>query len=105
MKAKWEKVIAAHMETLDVPGRDTPLYKPKRQGGFVWVVAGGGEFPAPPPTIDRQDVLPRGGRELELDVSDDDFLRVRKVIGMTEYTHCIPWASVVDIVFVNSIAD
>jgi hypothetical protein len=101
MRAKWERVIAANMELIEVPGKETPLYKPVREGGFVWVIALDGEFPTPPQAMERQDLIPRGGRDLDLDASDPDFLVVRKVVGMMEYTHCIPWENILDILFMK----
>jgi hypothetical protein len=100
MRTKWERIISANMDPLELPGRDAPLFKPK-PGGFVWVVTGNGEAPTPPPHMDRQDLATRGGRELDLDASDADFLLLHKVVGMAEYTHCIPWSAITDIVFVN----
>ncbi len=100
MKAKWERMISANMESVQIPGRDAPVFKPK-DGGFVWVVVGNGEVLTPPPNMQRQDMAPRGCRELDLDVSDPDFLVLYKTIGMTQYTHCIPWAAITDIIFVN----
>jgi hypothetical protein len=51
--------------------------------------------------MDRQDVATRGGHELDLDASDPDFLVLHKSLGMTEYTHCIPWDAIADILFVT----
>jgi hypothetical protein len=101
MQAKWERVIAANMERVEVPGRDTPLYKPVPEGGFVWVIALDGEFPTPPQAMERQEMVPRGGRELDLDASDPDFLIVHKLVGMTDYTQCIPWENILDILFMK----
>ena len=42
----------------------------------------------------------RGGREVEIDASDPDFLLLHKTMGVMEYTHTIPWAAITDIVFV-----
>lgn len=103
MKTKWERIISANMDRIEVPGRETPLFKPK-VGGFVWVITGDGEVPTPPPSLDRQDLATRGGHDLDLDASDSDFLLLRKVVGMSEYTHCIPWSAITDIVFVNLMA-
>jgi hypothetical protein len=100
LKNKWQRILAAYMEALEVPGQDTPVYKP-RHGTYVWVVVGYGETPAPPPSLERQDVATRGGREVDIDASDPDFLLFHKTIGMTEYTHCIPWDAISDIVFVT----
>ncbi len=101
MTNTWERIISANMEAIEVPERATPLFKPKR-GGFVWVVIGSGEVPTPPPTMNRQDLATRGGREVDLDISDPSFLLLHKTIGMTSYTHCIPWDAIADIVFVNT---
>ncbi len=100
MRTKWERVISANMEVLEVPGRETPLFRPKR-GDFVWVVIGTGEVPSPPPNMERQDLAPRGGHEVDLDASDPDFLMFHKTIGMTQFTHCIPWNAINDIIFVK----
>jgi hypothetical protein len=89
------------MEPVQLPGREHLLYKPVQEGGFVWVIVGEGEFPTPPPAMDRQAMIPRGGRDLDLDTSDPDFLFVYKTVGMTEYTHCIPWGSINDILFMK----
>jgi hypothetical protein len=99
MREKWERLLARYMESVAVPGREDPLYKPISNGGFVWVLTGDGEFPAPPHPMDRQEMVPRGGREMDLDASDPDFLIVHKLVGMTEYTHCIPWDRISDILF------
>lgn len=99
MKANWEKMISANMERLDVPGLDTPLYKPKADGSSVWIFTELGDFPPLPPPLDRHHMAPCGGRELDMDISDPDFLLVHKVVGVSEYTHCIPWEKVTDIVF------
>lgn len=101
MRAKWERAIAANMELVEVPGRETPLFKPVQDGGFVWVIVGEGEFPTPPPAMDRQAMVPRGGRDLDLDASDPDFLIVHKTVGMADYTHCIPWGCITDILFMK----
>jgi hypothetical protein len=98
MRSTWEKMISANMDAFEVPGKADPVYRPKR-GGFVWVVLGNGDAPTPPPIMDRQDVATRGGHELDLDVSDPDFLVLHKNLGMTEYTHCIPWDAIADIIF------
>ena len=99
MKANWEKVICAHMDRLDIPGQDNPLYKPRGDGSSVWILTSHGDLPSPPPPLDRHAMAPCGGRELDVDVSDPDFLLVHKVVGMSEYTHCIPWDKVSDIIF------
>ncbi len=99
MKANWEKIIGAHMAPLEIPGRDKPLYKPK---GSVWILTALGDFPSVPPPMNRQDMAPCGGREMDIDASDPDFLLAHKILGMSEYTHCIPWDKVIDIVFFES---
>lgn len=99
MKANWEKVIRENMEPLAVPGQDIPLYKTRGDKASVHIYTSIGEFPPPRPPLQRQEFEPAGGRELTLDISDPDFLLVYKVCGVAEYTHCIPWEKVVDIVF------
>jgi hypothetical protein len=94
-------MISANMEAVEVPGRSSALFRPKR-GGFVWVILGIGEMPAPPPTMERQDLAPRGGRDVTLDISDPNFLLLHKTIGMVEYTHCIPWDAIADLIFVDT---
>lgn len=96
---RWERIISAYMEPLEIPGRDTPLYKPKGGRGTVWIFTELGEFPPVSPPMDRHDMAPCGGRELDLDISDPDFLLVHKVVGMCEYLHSIPWDKIVDIMF------
>lgn len=95
----WARVISANMEPLEIPGRETPLYKPRGDHGSVWIFTELGEFPPLPPPMDRYDMAPCGGRELELGIEDPDFLIVHKVLGMCEYVHLIPWGKIVDIVF------
>ena len=99
MKANWERIISENMEPLEVPGRDAPIYKPMGAKASVSVLTDLGEFPPVQPPLDRHDMIPCGGRELTLDASDPDFLLVHKTIGVCEYSHCIPWEKVVDIVF------
>ena len=99
MRSRWERIISANMEAIQVAGRNAPIFRP-RHGGFVWVMTGAGEVPAPPPNMERQDMATRGGRELEIDASDPDFLLLHKTMGVMEYTHTIPWAAITDIVFV-----
>jgi hypothetical protein len=99
MKAHWEKVIRENMQEIEFPGRDTPLFKPKGHKGSVWILTDVREYPSVPPPMDRHDMAPSGGHEIDLDPADPEFLIVRKVIGMCEYTHCIPWSRILDIVF------
>jgi hypothetical protein len=96
MKANWARVITENMESLEVPGREAPIFKPR---GSVWIFTELGEFPPVPPPLDRLQMNPCGGRELDLDASDPDFLLVHKSVGVCEYSHCIPWEKIVDIVF------
>jgi hypothetical protein len=98
MNANWQRVISENMAPLEIPGWDIPLYKP-REGAWVWIVTTLGEVPCVPPPLERIDMTPCGGKELDLDVSDPDFLRVHKTVGMSEYRHAIPWDKVIDIVF------
>lgn len=104
MKANWEKIISENMEPLEVPGRDAPVYKPKGVKGSVWVLTELGEFPPVLPPLDRHDMIPCGGRELAIDPSDPDFLLVQKTVGICQYSHCIPWDKIVDIVFYQTSA-
>ncbi len=101
MKNPWESIIAANMESVEVPGREVPLYRP-RLGGYVWVILGNGEGPSPPPNMERQDLATRGGREVTLDTADANFLLLSKTIGMVEYRHCIPWDAIADLIFVKT---
>jgi len=98
MGAEWQRIISAQMEPLEVPGRETPLYKPREQSS-IWILTEFGEWPAAPPSMDRRDIALSGGREIDLDASDPDFLLFHKVVGMSECTHCVPWNKIVDIVF------
>ncbi len=94
----WQRIIAANMEPLEMPGRD-PLYKPKGEQATVWVITAACELPPSSPTMDRLAMGPGGGREVDLDASDPQFLIVHKIMGMMEYTHAIPWDKIVDIIF------
>lgn len=100
MRTEWQRIISAQMEPLEMPGREMPLYKPRDQGS-IWILTELGEWPSAPPSMDRRDIALSGGRELDLDASDPDFLLVHKVVGMSECTHCVPWSKIVDIVFHN----
>ncbi len=99
MKSDWEKIFSQNMEAMEFPGRETPFYKPKGNKGSVWIITEQSEYPMVPPPMDRHDMVAGGGHELDLDISDPYFLVVHKVIGLCEYTHCIPWAKIVDVVF------
>ncbi len=94
----WEHIISENMDALEIPGR-APLYKPRGEKGSVWILTDGGEYPSVVPPMDRHDMLPAGGYELDLDASDPDFLVIHKAVGMAEYRHCIPWNRIVDILF------
>ena len=100
----WERVIRDNMEALEIPGR-APLYKPRGEKGSVWILLDGVEYPSVVPPMDRHDMLPSGGYELDLDASDPEFLLVHKRVGIAEYRHSIPWERIVEIVFFEVISD
>ncbi len=104
MKPDWPRVIAANMEPLSIPGREVPLYKPRGEQGSVWIVTEAAEFPVVSAPLDRILATPGGGRELDLDTADPDFLIVHKTVGMSEYFHYIPWERIVN-VFFHSVPD
>ena len=100
MTVTWEKVIRNNMEPLSVvAGQPATLFIARGEKTLVWVLTELGEFPAPPPPLDRFEMAPMGGRDVTFDVSDPDFLVVQKVVGVAEYIHYIPWGKLVDIVF------
>jgi hypothetical protein len=100
MKVNWEKIIKDSMEPVELmPGQGSSIYKVRGDKTSVWVLTDVGDFPAPPPPLDKFEVAPAGGREVIFDLSDPDFLVVRKNVGMAEYTHHIPWDKIVDIFF------
>ena len=100
MKAKWERIAKETMEPVElIPGQGSSIYKVRGDKTSVWVLTDIGDFPAPAPPLDKFEVAPAGGREVTFDLSDPDFLVVRKSVGMAEYTHYIPWEKIVDIIF------
>lgn len=100
MKATWEKVIRQKMQPLElIAGQGSSVYTVTSDKATVWILTDLGDFPPPPPPLDKHEMAPAGGREVSLDVADADFLLVSKVVGVAEYTHHIPWGKIVDIVF------
>jgi hypothetical protein len=100
MSANWVNVIRNNMEPLSVvAGAPSTLFIVRDEKTQVWVLTELGEFPQPPPPLDRFEFAPIGCREVTFDVADPDFLVVQKVVGVAEYLHYIPWGKVVDIVF------
>lgn len=100
MSTQWTDIIRKNMEPLSVvAGQPSTLFIVRGEKSLVWVLTDVGEFPAPPPPLERSEFAPIGGREVTFDVSDPDFLVVQKVVGVAEYLHYIPWNKVVDIIF------
>jgi hypothetical protein len=99
MRTEWQRIISAQMEAVEIPGREMPLYVPRGEQASVWILTEIGEWPLTPPPIDPRSAALNGGKDLQLDASDPDFLLVHKVVGISECTHCIPWSKIVDIIF------
>jgi hypothetical protein len=99
MPSNWAKVIQANMEPLAImAGEASTIYKP-REKAFVWILTEIGDFPSPPPPLERHELIAAGGREITLDIADPDFLVVQRLVGETTCIHYIPWGKIVDLVF------